>query len=100
MIKKIVRSMVLPMVVLVATGITYARMTDAQVVQYAKTASAQGKSKEQIGRELMAQGVSKDQLQRIQSQMANAEAASRGAAETNANQSQETLVRDTKEQDF
>ncbi len=98
MIKKIVRSMVLPLVVLVATGITYARMTDAQVVQYAKTANAQGKSKEQIGRELMAKGVSKDQLQRIQSQMANAEAASNGAVETTASDSHDALVRATQEQ--
>ncbi|MDE6497927.1 MAG: SLBB domain-containing protein [Muribaculaceae bacterium] len=73
-------------------------MTDAQVVQYAKTANAQGKSKEQIGRELMAKGVSKDQLQRIQSQMANAEAASNGAVETTASDSHDALVRATQEQ--
>lgn len=99
MIKKIVRSMLLPLVVLVATGITYARMTDAQVVQYAKTANALGKSKEQIARELAARGVSKDQLQRIQSHMADAQADNTGAAESTADNAHEDLVRATQEQD-
>lgn len=98
MIKKIVRSMVFPLALVIATGVTYAKMTDSQVVQYAKTANAQGKTKEQIGRELIARGVSHEQLQRIQSQMANAEAASKGAAETTATDSHESLVRATQEQ--
>lgn len=67
--------MVFPLALVIATGVTYAKMTDAQVVQYAKTAKAQGKSNEQIGRELVAQGVTRQQFQRIQQQLKNAEAA-------------------------
>ena len=40
-------------------------LTDQQVIQYIKQASAAGKSEQQIGRELMARGVTPEQAQRI-----------------------------------
>jgi protein involved in polysaccharide export with SLBB domain len=40
-------------------------MTDAQVVEYVKSATAAGKSQEQISRELLARGVSREQAERI-----------------------------------
>lgn len=40
-------------------------MTDEQVIAYIKSASAAGKSDQQIGRELMAKGVTPEQAQRI-----------------------------------
>ena len=43
-----------------------AKMTDDQVIEYVKNAAAQGKSQQTIGRELLAQGVTKEQIQRIQ----------------------------------
>lgn len=43
----------------------YARMTDDQVVAYVKQATAQGKSKQQIGRELLAKGVTQEQVERL-----------------------------------
>lgn len=46
---------------------TYARMTDEEVVTYVKTATAQGKSKQQIGRELLAKGVTQEQIERLKS---------------------------------
>ena len=46
---------------------SYARMTDEQVVQYVKTATAQGKSKQQIGKELIARGVTQEQVERLKS---------------------------------
>ncbi len=46
---------------------SYARMTDEQVVQYVKTATAQGKSKQQIGKELLARGVTQEQVERLKS---------------------------------
>lgn len=40
-------------------------MTDKQVISYIKTQSAAGKSQEQIGKELLAKGVTPDQIKRI-----------------------------------
>lgn len=48
-----------------------ARMTDDQVVQYVKTASAQGKSKQQIGQELLAKGVTSEQVERLKARYEN-----------------------------
>ena len=45
-----------------------AAMTDAEVVAYIKAQSAAGKSEQQIGRELMAKGVTQAQVQRIKAQ--------------------------------
>ena len=97
-IKKIVRSMVLPLAVLVASGITYARMTDAQVVQYAKTANSQGKTKEQIGRELIAQGATKEQIARIYQQAQEPVAKGKTTQENQSSETQEPLLRATQEQ--
>lgn len=44
-----------------------ARMTDDQVVAYVKAATAQGKSQQQIGKELIAKGVTPEQVERLKS---------------------------------
>ena len=44
---------------------SYAQMTDAQVVEYVKSAMAAGKSQDQIGKELLARGVTREQAERI-----------------------------------
>ena len=49
----------------------YARMTDEQVVEYVKTATAQGKSQQQIGKELLAKGVTREQVERLKSRYEN-----------------------------
>ncbi|MDE6695494.1 MAG: polysaccharide biosynthesis/export family protein, partial [Muribaculaceae bacterium] len=43
-------------------------LTDEQVITYIKTLAATGKSQKQIGQELMAQGVTVDQMKRIKAQ--------------------------------
>ncbi len=43
-------------------------LTDEQVITYIKTQAATGKSQNQIGKELIAQGVTADQIQRIRAQ--------------------------------
>lgn len=43
-------------------------MTDQQVIEYIKAQAAAGKSQDEIGAELLAKGVSTDQIQRIKSQ--------------------------------
>lgn len=43
-------------------------MTDQQVIAYIKQQAAQGKSQEQIGKELLAKGVTPEQAQRIKAQ--------------------------------
>lgn len=45
-----------------------AKMTDQQVVDYIKSQTALGKSEQQIGRELVARGVTPDQVNRIKEQ--------------------------------
>ena len=45
-----------------------AQMTDEQVVQYVKNAAAEGKSQTQIGKELLAKGVTEAQAERIKAQ--------------------------------
>ena len=57
---------------------SYARMTDEQVVQYVKTATAQGKSKQQIGKELIARGVTQEQVERLKSRYEEESAATTG----------------------
>lgn len=54
-------------VMMIAGGEKYARaqMTDDQVVSYVKSAMAQGKSEKQIGTELLAKGVTEEQVMRI-----------------------------------
>lgn len=50
-----------------------AKMTDQQVVDYIKAQTALGKSEQQIGRELVARGVTPDQVNRIKEQHEAAE---------------------------
>ncbi len=76
---------------LLLAGITAsARMTDEQVVQYVKQATAQGKSQQQIGRELMAKGVSAEQVERLKSRYEE----SQGSETVAANQSVTTARRE------
>ncbi len=51
-------------------------LTDTQVINYIKTQAAAGKSQDQIGKELLAQGVSADQIKRIKAQYEKEQAAS------------------------
>lgn len=46
----------------------FAQMSDAQVVEYTKTAVAAGKSQAQIAQELLAKGVTQEQAERIRAQ--------------------------------
>lgn len=48
-------------------------MTDSQVIAYIKTQAAAGKSQDQIGKELLAKGVTPDQIQRLKKKYENGE---------------------------
>lgn len=50
-----------------------AQMSDSQVIEYAKTQMATGKDAKQVGKELLARGVSMQQLERLKSQYENQE---------------------------
>lgn len=63
MMKKIITLLLAS--VLVCTFIANAQMTDSQVVEYIKTAMASGKTESEIGKELLAKGVTKAQAERI-----------------------------------
>lgn len=54
------------------TSVTHlsAYMTDTQVVEYVKAGVAQGKTQQEIGRELLAKGVTEAQLRRVQAAQA------------------------------
>lgn len=73
-----------------------AQMTDDQVINYVKQASAEGKSEKQIGKELVAKGVTAEQAKRIKSQFENSQSGESRVAEQisrvrgNSSASQET----------
>ena len=48
---------------------SYAQMTDEQVIEYVKTASASGKSQDEISKELLLRGVTQEQAERIRSRV-------------------------------
>lgn len=50
---------------MVALALTAGAMTDDEVLRYIRTQSANGKTEQQIGKELLAKGVSMDQVKRI-----------------------------------
>lgn len=52
---------------MVISSVATAEMTDTQVVEYVKQQQQLGKTERQIGKELIAQGVTKEQLERIRS---------------------------------
>ena len=48
---------------------SYAQMTDEQVIEYVKTASASGKSQDEISKELLLRGVTQEQAERIRARV-------------------------------
>lgn len=56
---------------LLSLGVASAQMADAAVVDYVKSGLAAGKGEKQIGQELLARGVSVEQLERIKNQYEN-----------------------------
>lgn len=73
----------------------YAQMTDDQVVKYVQQASAQGKSQTEISRELLAKGVTMDQVNRLKDRYANGGVSGNGA-KTGANASASGNARQAK----
>lgn len=65
------KSLLIALLVGLGGVLSAAAMTDAEVVAYIKAQSAAGKSEQQIGRELMAKGVTQAQVQRIKAQYQN-----------------------------
>ncbi|MDE6697334.1 MAG: SLBB domain-containing protein [Muribaculaceae bacterium] len=61
-----VRQLLVPLMLLFALPVM--ALTDEQVITYIKTQAATGKSEKQIGQELIAQGVTVEQLKRIRAQ--------------------------------
>lgn len=64
--KRTVRNISIALALLIVGGaVALAKMTDQQVISYVKMATAQGKSQQQIGKELFSRGVSQEQLERV-----------------------------------
>lgn len=72
-----------------------AKMTDEQVISYVKQATAQGKSQQQIGKELLARGVTSDQVERLKARFESEQ----GAQTTNSAQEITTRERKTTDQE-
>ncbi len=53
---------------LLTAAVASAKMTDQQVIEYIKRQSAVGKTEQQIGKELLAKGVTPEQVERLRSQ--------------------------------
>ena len=62
-------SLIAAMLLCSLSFVAYAQMTDDQVIEYVKTASASGKSQEQISRELVLRGVTQAQAERIKTRV-------------------------------
>ena len=60
---------------------SYAQMTDEQVIEYVKTATATGKSQDEISKELLLRGVTQEQAERIKARV-QAQQAGAGNAES------------------
>ncbi len=67
------RRILLTIVAVVATLTAWAKMTDQQVIDYIKRQAAIGKTEQQIGKELLAKGVTRDQIERLRDQYAGTE---------------------------
>lgn len=57
-------------VAIMAALASWAKMTDQQVIDYIKRQSALGKTEQQIGKELLAKGVTQEQVERLRSKYA------------------------------
>lgn len=68
-----------------------AQMTDDQVVEYVKNAASSGKGESQIARELVARGVTTQQLERLRDKYQNASTASSGTSQTGLSVSERTV---------
>lgn len=79
MIKRLILSI---SVILACSLGARAQMSDSQVVDYAKTQMATGKDAKQVGKELLARGVSMQQLERLKSQYENQEPEATAATST------------------
>ncbi len=66
---------------------SWAKMTDQQVIDYIKRQSAVGKSEQQIGKELLAKGVTKEQVERLKEQYTSDETFSDSKKNKNSKQS-------------
>ncbi len=66
-------------VAVIGTMAAWAKMTDQQVIDYIKRQSAIGKSEQQIGKELLARGVTKEQIERLRDQYSGTEASAKGS---------------------
>lgn len=65
--------------IFLSSVLSFAQMTDSQVVDYLKSAASSGKSQTEMQRELLLKGVTKEQLLRIKNQY---ESGNKGAANT------------------
>lgn len=71
------RRTLLVVVAVIAAMTAWAKMTDQQVIDYIKRQSAIGKSEQQIGKELLARGVTKEQIERLRDQYSGTEASAK-----------------------
>ena len=75
------------------SALAAAAMTDAEVIAYIRQQTAAGKSQQQIGRELMAKGVTPEQVERLRAQFHNQGNSQSQGNNTNTLQSDRTRDR-------
>lgn len=104
MTKRLLRSLALALSLSLALGVAYARMTDQQVIEYVKKATAQGKSQQTIGKELLARGVTEAQLRRIKENEERKNNGNQTTSQTNRtvnrNSSANTNIRQNQSSDY
>ena len=67
------KRILLTAVAVAVTLTAWAKMTDQQVIDYIKRQTAMGKTEQQIGKELLAKGVTKEQIERLRDEYAGKE---------------------------
>ncbi len=67
-----IKALLITLLMLAGSLAVGAKMTDQQVIDYIKQQTALGKTEQQIGRELVAQGVTPEQVKRIKAQNTDA----------------------------
>ena len=65
MLKKLLHTAIVVAALFSPVNDAWAKMTDQQVIEYIKRQSAVGKSEQQIGKELLAKGVTPEQIERL-----------------------------------
>ena len=89
-----IRALAFAMLMAFSSAVAVYAMTDDQVINYVKQRSAAGISHQQIGKELIAKGVSPEQVERLKAQYEDSQGSDANVADKSVAQNNRDRVRD------